>query len=795
MINKNMGNRLICLLVMVAMGSCVDLTKADLCDVNGSYEVFIRGIREDTQIGEVIYTINFAGTPNEIILQQAANSFFDFDPQTRNVTIKAGLDRETQGEKLTFKVSCKVNTTNAPTVDITVNVLIVDVNDNSPNFTVNTYYLNISEDVPVGQNIVTNIKANDSDPGQNGQILYDIVQGQYSEYFEIEDKVKTVIRLNKSLDYEQLKIMTLNISAKDQPMNEPALTSMCQLVVTVLDADDSSPEFTKKKYTGSILNTATPGTKVNVNAKILATDPDVTINSPVKYSLYDEDNVFEIDGTSGEVKVKQTPTAKTYSLMVEAIQVDNSLRKGTAILQIRVLDSNTTSPPMFERTNYYLSVPESTPILTTILTLSVKDNDIDDTVTFALRTASSIFDVNPQSGDLLVKKSLDYETQRNYTLQITATDDTHTATATVKVTVSDVNDNNPSIVQKEEIVAAQRQNGAILTTIMATDQDESSKLSFVLRSYTDLFAVSDEGVVSIIGLAEELKENSYALLIEVSDNGIPPRKESKIITVEFSKLPVTGGVIMAGGQDDTLAIVFGVLAAIMFIVIIVLLFYIFRKREEFENLRRQQSSEHLSKAKLNRSNNPKGLAFKSNPPARNNPGLINIDYHGNIDETSDQGATTIQENPFNDDRINYGYVHSDSETDRDMDEIHIETSVIPYDAYKTNSGVYRNVDDHPINNNYDSHNYENGYENGSLGTFKDSISSESINSESVNSKKALVGGNNKRPAMHMMSWDNNGQVPSVASMVCIPTVKTLQSFDNDVEIVPIEEKPEITVYF
>ncbi|KAK6196433.1 hypothetical protein SNE40_001659 [Patella caerulea] len=468
MLSKNMENRLICLLVMVAMGSCVDLTTADLCEVDGGYEVFIRGIRENTQIGEVIYTINFAGTPGQIILQQSANSFFDFDAQTRNVTIKAELDRETQGERLKFTVSCKVNTSNAATVDITVNVLIVDVNDNRPIFTVNTYYLNISEDVPVGKNIVTNIKANDIDPGQNGQILYDIVEGQYSEYFEIEDKVKTVIRLNKSLDYEQLKTMTINISAKDQPMNEPTLTSMCQLVLTVLDADDSSPEFTKKKYTGSVLNTATPGTIVNVNVKILATDPDVTINAPVEYSLYDEDNVFEIDGTSGEVKVKQTPTAKTYSLMVEAIQVDNSLRKGTALLQIQVLDSNTTSPPQFERNNYYLSVPESTPILTTILTLSVKDYGMDDTVTFALRTTSSIFDVNPHSGDLMVKKSLDYETQRNHTLQITATSGTYTATATVKVTVSDVNDNNPSIPQKEEIVAAQRQSGAILTTIMVS---------------------------------------------------------------------------------------------------------------------------------------------------------------------------------------------------------------------------------------------------------------------------------------------------------------------------------------
>lgn len=48
-----------------------------------------------------------------------------------------------------------------------------------------------------------------------------------------------------------------------------------------------------------------------------------------------------------------------------------------------------------------------------------------------------------RTGKLTLKQELDRETTSTYTLTILATDTLHTTTATVKIKVNDVNDNDP----------------------------------------------------------------------------------------------------------------------------------------------------------------------------------------------------------------------------------------------------------------------------------------------------------------------------------------------------------------
>ncbi|ESP00282.1 hypothetical protein LOTGIDRAFT_238618 [Lottia gigantea] len=765
-----MGCKLLCLLVTIAASSGVVLSvDQDLClprNANGGTEIFRNGLREDSEVGYVVTYVDLPGTEEQLDLRQDQNEYFQFNTSSRNVVIKKSLDFEKLTSQLVdFQIFCKDRISNSRETEITVKAIIEDVNDNKPKFDKDVYYLNVSEDTNIDGFITTYIKAEDLDAGNNGRVLYSIQSGPYSDYFDIEDKVNSVLKLKKKLDFETNREMSITILAKDAPIDEPVLSSTAELVITVLDADDQPPVFRERKYTGSVNQNSPQGTSVTITQKIEAYDPDISFNSSVRYYLIDPDNIFTINADTSEVTVLQPPTSGKYTAIIEAIQVDNELMKGTALLEIVVLGTD-KNPPVFERENYYLSVPESTPVATTILTVSADDQDFGDTITYSGITVQTVFLVDSKHGDITVNEPLDFENQREFNIVITATDGTFTATTTVQIKVTDVNDNNPIVTEKQITVEAARKPGTILTKLEAYDKDENSKLKYELLSHTDLFTVSDEGVVSITGLQDELKDSRYDLVIEISDNGETPRKVSTVVTVVFDPLPVSGAVVMAN-QDDTLAIVFGVLAAVMLIIIILLVLYIVR--------RRQQSNENLNQSKLNRASmDPKGLKFQSKQSTNRGPSKVHMSHAGNIDETSD-GATTIQENPFNDDHINinYGYVHSDSETDREMDEIQIEAAVIPYDAYNHNGEVYTDV------GGPDVHVYQ------TMSTFKDNSSNESINSESTNSKKALVGGGaNKRPAMQSMPWDSNGQIPS-----------SMQSFDPDTAVTPVDEKPEITVYF
>lgn len=86
------------------------------------------------------------------------------------------------------------------------------------------------------------------------------------------------------------------------------------------------------------------------------------------------------------------------------------------------------------------------------------------------------FGVSPNSGWIYLKSQLDRETTSLYTLKIMATDNgvpKNTATAIIKVTVSDYNDNDPQFFQDlyEFSIEENRPQGTIVGMLQATDKD------------------------------------------------------------------------------------------------------------------------------------------------------------------------------------------------------------------------------------------------------------------------------------------------------------------------------------
>ncbi|VFV41519.1 protocadherin beta-8-like, partial [Lynx pardinus] len=112
-----------------------------------------------------------------------------------------------------------------------INIEVVDINDNAPEFEQSLYRVKIPEDSPIGFLIVT-VSATDADIGVNGEISYSLFQAseQICKTFEI-NSMTGEIRLKKQLDFERIQFYEVNIEARDSG----SFSGKCTVLTQVLD--------------------------------------------------------------------------------------------------------------------------------------------------------------------------------------------------------------------------------------------------------------------------------------------------------------------------------------------------------------------------------------------------------------------------------------------------------------------------------------------------------------------------------------------------------------------------------
>lgn len=76
--------------------------------------------------------------------------------------------------------------------------------------------------------------------------------------------------------------------------------------------------------------------------------------------------------------------------------------------------------PVFDQTIYRKSFPENQPIDSILLQIQATDRDEGENsrISYSLDDPSSTFTIDPQTGEIFLKKSLDYEKIRSYAITI-----------------------------------------------------------------------------------------------------------------------------------------------------------------------------------------------------------------------------------------------------------------------------------------------------------------------------------------------------------------------------------------
>lgn len=369
---------------------------------------------------------------------------------------------------------------------LTLEVNVLDINDNTPDIT-GSYDATIPEDSPV-QTVVFRISAADKDSGENSRLFYTILSGNYNSAFKIESH-SGYVQVSSSLDRETRSLYNLVVKVTDNGV--PQLYTTATVTVSISDVNDNTPVFTEASRKFIVDENVPFYTKIG---GLTAVDEDVGVNALLFYKVTEfivgTRGSFLINETSGEVFTNMLLDRERESFYQLRISVTDSgvpALSSEVVIDITVRDLN-DNYPTFQANTYTRTVSEDVPVGTTILTTAAVDVDLgyysELTYELDMSSADSIladyyFTVHPFFGDLILKRSLDYESYKVLSMTVKAKDgDSPPKTASTNVTIyiTDFNDNPPefSPVFYNAEAPITEVCDFVITEVTATDKDEAN---------------------------------------------------------------------------------------------------------------------------------------------------------------------------------------------------------------------------------------------------------------------------------------------------------------------------------
>lgn len=221
----------------------------------------------------------------------------------------------------------------------------------------------------------------------------------------ILDPVTGEIKTNAVLDREALDSDRYDlVILSSQP------TYPIEVRIIVQDINDNAPEFPEPSIAVSFSESAGPETRVLLDA---ATDRDTGVNKVTDdYRIIDgnHDDKFRLAVTSnpsGDVSYLHLETTGkldretrgSYILNISARDGGNPAKHGYLQVNVTIQDVN-DNPPIFDHSDYIVSLNESVIPGTSVLRVMASDNDLGDNskITYYLSDTETQFTVDPETG-------------------------------------------------------------------------------------------------------------------------------------------------------------------------------------------------------------------------------------------------------------------------------------------------------------------------------------------------------------------------------------------------------------
>ncbi|XP_012717251.1 protocadherin-19 isoform X7 [Fundulus heteroclitus] len=173
-------------------------------------------------------TVSYSIVPGEI-KHMDVNTYVSINPSGRIYSMRS-FDHE-YTRTFDFKVLARDNGNPSLSSNATVRIVVLDVNDNTPVMT-NPPLVNGTAEVSIPRNagvgyMVTQVKADDYDEGENGRLTYTISEGDRA-FFEI-DQVNGEVRSTRMFGENAKSTYEITVVARDH--GKPSLSASAYIVV------------------------------------------------------------------------------------------------------------------------------------------------------------------------------------------------------------------------------------------------------------------------------------------------------------------------------------------------------------------------------------------------------------------------------------------------------------------------------------------------------------------------------------------------------------------------------------
>ncbi|MEE6478625.1 hypothetical protein FKM82_011900 [Ascaphus truei] len=433
-------------------------------------------------------------------------SHFAVNQGSGALTVNERIDRESLcGSSSSCLLHIEVVTEN-PLELFSLEIEILDINDNSPTFSATDQVIRITELVASSGVRFPLEMAHDPDVGINGVSQYRLNPNPYFSLSVKNRKDGTLIPqlvLEKTLDREERREHNLILTAFDG--GEQRRSGSSQITVIVIDINDNAPMFDQSTYKINLLENLPIGTIIMT---LNATDPDDGPNGEIEYSFDHHTSglakeKFDLNPYTGEIYIKGVvdfEESNFYELSIRAVDKGVPELEEHCLIQVEVEDAN-DNPPEIILSSMMNEIPENAPLGTVVGFVNVKDRDSGKNGEVQLEVSPKLpFKFKPFKNrySLVTDGFLDREKVPQYTIQFIASDlgapPLHTQT-TIILNVSDINDHSPAFLQSvyNAFIKENNEPGSLLCTLSAVDPDEgvnSEMIYSIVESQIDGSSVS-----------------------------------------------------------------------------------------------------------------------------------------------------------------------------------------------------------------------------------------------------------------------------------------------------------------
>ncbi|XP_052284985.1 protocadherin Fat 4-like isoform X2 [Dreissena polymorpha] len=505
----------------------------EIDDVNDNSPIFSNSIYtyiipEDTPAGKIFATLSASDIDKDQnsyleyrLVESEDSNDFSIDTFTGVLSLKNNVNYEISKS---YHFDAIVYDHGSPSLTATTSIVveILDVNDNSPVFSINDHIIYVRENNNIDK-VIHHIKATDEDSGKNGEVSLKIINGDQNGTFLLESRTGE-LRLVHKLDRETRSEYKIVIEARDQ--GTPSQSSNTTLNIIVKDLNDNAPMFSQSHYMTSVDRNVSTETRL---LTLSANDADEGMNAKYDFHIINgSQEIFQIDPNLGHVYVLSDLQGFENSATLTVLVRDRGYPRlsSTAVIFINIRPQRSATKEDFTFSISEFAVPNT-------LIGNIASSSTSKYVIVSGNFKNKLR-INEIDGSIFVNEKLDREEYPHYFLQVRATlssDPSLQKDVNVKVIIEDENDNSP-VFEKEMFnisVLEHSPVGLTVATIIAKDVDVgfNANLTYeIVNNSKDaqyFWQITNNGSLVVTQTIIHERVDSFSLTVVAMDGGERPR--------------------------------------------------------------------------------------------------------------------------------------------------------------------------------------------------------------------------------------------------------------------------------